>query len=37
MAQVWPVKAKTDDGQNDGSSAGNNFTPIQVVGSSESY
>ena len=34
--QVWHVKAKADGEQNDGSSADNDSTLIQVVGSSES-
>ena len=35
-SQVWRVKVKADDEQNDGSLAGNDSTPIQAVGSSES-
>ena len=33
--QVWCVKAKADNEQNDNSSADNSSTPIQAVGSSE--
>ena len=33
-AQVWRVKAKADDEQNDSSSVGNSSTPIEAVGSS---
>ena len=31
--QVWRVKARADGEQDDGSSAGNDSTPIQAVGS----
>jgi len=34
--QVWRVKTKADGEQNDGSSAVDDSTPIQAVGSSES-
>jgi hypothetical protein len=34
--QVWRVKAKADDEQNDNSSVDNDSTPIQAIGSSES-
>ena len=34
--QVWRVKARSDGEQDDSSSAGNNSTPIQAVGSSKS-
>jgi hypothetical protein len=35
-SQVWRVIARADGEQDDGSSAGNDSTPIQAVGSSES-
>ena len=35
-SQVWRVKTKADDEHNDGSSADDDSTPIQAVGSSES-
>ena len=35
-SQVWRVKTKADGEQNDGSSADDDSTPIQAVGSSKS-
>jgi hypothetical protein len=35
-SQVWRVKARADGEHDDGSSAGNDSTPIQAVGSSKS-
>jgi hypothetical protein len=34
--QVWRIKARADGERDDGSSIGNDSTPIQVVGSPES-